>query len=235
MPTGIVSLSAGLDCTTSMAIALEEGVEVKQAVFFNYGQKAAKKEEEYAGKIAEHYGIPFEVIELPWLKKITKTALVNEGKDVPVPPSGGLDAILHMQKLALQVWVPNRNAVIWNILGSYADSFNYDMIIVGNNAEEAPEFSDNSPQCIRQLNKALAYTTQKQPVVKSFVEPYNKMEIVHEALRLGVPINLLWSCYLGEDKKCGDCESCRRFRRAFERTGNWDKIKDRFDEKCSKV
>ena len=235
MTTAIIALSSGLDCVTSLAIALSKGVEVKQAIFFDYGQRAAKKEEEHAKKVAEYYNIPFEVIELPFLKKITKTALVNKDVSVPEPPTGGLDAILSMQKLALQVWVSNRNGVIVNILGAYADSFEYDEILVGWNAEEGVEFSDNLPQCAAACTESLTYTTQYQPVVKSYVQSMNRMEIVHEAIHLSAPIHLMWSCYHGEDKKCGNCESCKRFRRAFEATGNWEVVKDRFEESCSKV
>ena len=38
---------------------------------------------------------------------------------------------------------------------------------------------------------------------------WEKVEIVKEALRLGVPIEKTWSCYLGEETPCGVCDSCR--------------------------
>lgn len=232
MTTGIVSLSAGLDCTTSLALAIEAGVDVKQAVFFDYGQRATQKEKDAAKAIADHYGIPFEVIELPFLKNITKTALVNTDVSVPEPDAGSLDAILHMQDTAAAVWVPNRNGIMVSVLAGYADSFGYDEIIVGWNAEECTTFSDNTPQCAQAMTEALMYTTQQQPVVKSYVQSYNKMEIVSEALRVNAPVHLLWSCYHGQDKMCGKCESCKRCVRAFTATGNWDKVKDSFSELC---
>lgn len=235
MPTGIVSLSAGLDCTTSLALALEAGVEVKQAVFFNYGQRATNKEAEAAAKIAEHYNIPFEIIDLPFLKNITKTALVNEAETIPNPDINTLDAILHMQKTAAAVWVPNRNGIMVSILAGYADSFGYDEIIVGWNAEECTTFSDNTPQCAYAMTESLMYTTNVQPVVKSYVQSYNKMEIVAEAIRTNVPMSLLWSCYHGKEKMCGECESCKRFIRAWHATGNWEHVKNNFGEVCVKA
>ena len=37
----------------------------------------------------------------------------------------------------------------------------------------------------------------------------SKVDIVHKARSLGIPIQDTRSCYLGEDKPCGLCDSCR--------------------------
>jgi 7-cyano-7-deazaguanine synthase len=38
---------------------------------------------------------------------------------------------------------------------------------------------------------------------------WDKVTIVRQALRLGVPIADTWSCYAGGPEPCGVCDSCR--------------------------
>ena len=228
--TAIVALSSGLDCVTSMAIAIDKGVDVKKAVFFDYGQRAAEKEKEHAALVAKHYGVEFEVVELPWLAKITKTSLVNRDESVPEPDAEMLDAIIPMQDTAAATWVCNRNGVIANILGAYADSEGYGQILFGLSGEESSTFPDNLPEFAEALTHSMTYSTQVQPTVLSYVNCMNKMEIVNKAVELNVPINLMWSCYHGGRYMCKKCESCKRFVRAFTATGNWDLVKNKFNE-----
>ena len=218
----ILLFSAGLDSTVSLALAREAGVEISLGLCFDYGQRAAAAEWRQAQKLAQHYDVPLRKIDLPWLGEITTTALSqNSVEDLPEVDVDELDSVMSVTlNSAAKVWVPNRNGLLINIAGAFADQLDSDEIITGFNAEEAVTFPDNTPQFAEHVTQSLAYSTQAQPTVKSYVQHLNKIEIMHEAVRLGVPITKLWSCYRNGTTHCGHCESCSRLRRALIASGN---------------
>ena len=77
----IILLSGGLDSLVCLG-AVKEEYDVELALTFDYGQKSAKQEIKASKELAEYYDIKHEIIELPFLKNITKTALVDD-KDIP--------------------------------------------------------------------------------------------------------------------------------------------------------
>ena len=52
-----------------------------------------------------------------------------------------------------------------------------------------------------------------------------KSQIVLEAIKLKVPLNLTWSCYQREDLACGVCDSCRLRLNGFKIADEIDQIK----------
>ena len=219
--TAISLFSAGLDSTVTLALAREAGVEIELALCFDYGQKAADAEWRQAQIWAKYFEIPIQKIDLPWLGQITETALSkSSSQEMPEVAIEQLDSIMSVTlDSANKVWVPNRNGLLVNVAGAFADRYGYQMILTGFNAEEAATFPDNTPQFSEAISHSLAFSTQVQPKVKSFVQHLNKVEIVHEAVRLNLPLEQLWSCYLDGDQHCGRCESCRRLTRALSAGG----------------
>ena len=232
MNKAIILLSAGLDSTVSLAMAKEQGADIQLALTFDYGQKSAKKELEQSQKIAQHYQVPWENIHLPWLAKITNTALSKTSEmALPEVDISELDQVTSVTlKSAKSVWVPNRNGVFINIAGAYADRYGYDTILVGFNAEEAVTFPDNTPQYAETVTQSLAFSTQTQTQVKSAILNLNKVEIIQEALKLKVPLELIWSCYKEGNTHCGQCESCNRLKRGLENNGASDILNLLFGE-----
>lgn len=218
--TAIVLLSAGLDSTTSLALAHEAGVEITHAIAFDYGQKAAHAEWRQAQAIAAHYQLEVQKVELPWLGALNNSTLSAQNTEaIPQVDIASLDNVMGVTLAsAAKVWVPNRNGLFMNIAAVWADRYELNEIITGFNAEEAVTFPDNTPQFAEAMTRALAFSTQVQPRVHSYVQHLNKVEIVQEALRLGAPLHLLWSCYQAGEQHCGQCESCNRLKRALQVT-----------------
>ena len=211
----VVLLSGGLDST----VAFKKSADISDVVLtltFDYGQRAAAKEAAAAAKMSARYNVEHRLIELPWLKGITKTALVCTDKIIPELSTDELDgAGGKTEQSARSVWVPNRNGVFINIAASFCEALGAELIIAGFNMEEAATFPDNSPEFIEAINSSLGYSTLSKVMLLSPTSSLNKKEIVHLGMDIDAPLELLWSCYEGGEKMCGACESCMRLKRAL--------------------
>src|SRR5690606_10152997 len=107
--------------------------EVVLALTFDYGQKAAAQEIKQAQKICAILNIPHKIVQLPWLKEITKSALVNPSVEVPVANNVQIKDLTESLRTAKAVWVPNRNGVFLNIAASFAESLDVDAVVPGFN------------------------------------------------------------------------------------------------------
>lgn len=210
----IVLLSGGLDSLVSFAMA-NKLTTIKLALTFDYGQKSAKEEIKSAKLISKFYKVSHEMINLPWLKAITNTALVSPKRNIPNLTARQLDNKIITKKTANLVWVPNRNGVFLNIAAAYAEALNCQQIITGFNKEEGVSFPDNSIFFVQSINKTFSFSTLKKIKLKSYTLNFDKCEIVKMGIKLKVPFNYLYSCYKEGPKMCGVCESCQRLKRAF--------------------
>ncbi len=205
---GVVLLSGGLDSLVALDYAQNnEGVKMKLALTFDYGQKAADKEIEQSKKIADYYRIEHKIIKLEWLKNITKTSLVSN-KSIPKEN-------LNTEKSAESVWVPNRNALFLSIAACFCDSYGYEYIIYGANNDEGKTFPDNTEEFREQISALFKSSTLIKPEVIAPLINYGKNDIVKIAVENSVPLELVWSCYDSGSKHCGECESCNHLKKAL--------------------
>lgn len=217
----IILLSGGVDSAVSLASTINKE-NVSLALFFNYGQKSFAQEKKAVEAFSKYYDVNLEIINLDWLKSITTSSLVNNEKSIPNLKQEDLNNINITKESVKKVWIPNRNALFINIAGSYADSYNYDKIIIGANKEEAETFPDNSKNFIQHATELLAYSTQTKPIVIAPLIDYNKQEIMELGKSLNLPFEYIWSCYSNTQNHCGTCESCNRLKRGLERANLFD-------------
>jgi 7-cyano-7-deazaguanine synthase len=214
MKKAISVLSGGLDCTVATSV-FDEEYEI-HAITFDYGQKAAKQEINASKRICEKMGWMHEVIDLPWLSKISTSSL-NTDADIPELGEDDLDDLDKSSETASNVWVPARNTVFTSIALSYAESIGAEIIIVGWNGEEGATFPDNSKQYMEKFNELIDVGSPDKIRIEAPAIDLNKEEIVELGIKVGAPMELSYSCYKGDDKPCGVCESCVRRKRAFKK------------------
>jgi 7-cyano-7-deazaguanine synthase len=209
----LVLLSSGLDSTVNLFEAAAQS-QVVLALTFDYGQRAAPRERAQAAKLAAHLGVPHKVVELPWFKDFTRTALVERSASVPVKDKVSIDDFKASTETAKAVWVPNRNGILLNIAAGFAEGLGADWVIPGFNAEEAVTFPDNTGEFLNALTESFRFSTSNRLEAVCFTTKLNKTEIVKRGVELKVPFELIWPCYFDGPTPCGECESCQRFRRA---------------------
>jgi 7-cyano-7-deazaguanine synthase len=207
MTKSIILLSGGLDSLVSLGLTKDK-LNVTLALTFDYGQKSVKNEISASAKICNYYNLEHKVIKLDFLKEITNTSLVSDS-DVPTGenPQDFDDSS--------SVWVPNRNGLFLNIAGSFAESYDFDYILIGANEEEGQTFPDNTQEFINSVNHEFEYSTMTKTKVVAPLINCDKNDIVMLALKNNIPLELTMSCYQGGDKNCGICESCTRVKNAL--------------------
>jgi 7-cyano-7-deazaguanine synthase len=207
-------LSGGLDSVVATTVAAREHTVIR-ALTANYGQRAAAAEIAAARAVCEALHIDHEVVELPWLGRITHTALVDTKVDLPALRAEQLDARGATTQSAAAVWVPNRNGVLVNVAAAYAESLECEAVVCGLNVEEGATFPDNTPEFAEAATAALSFSTMTHVRVWSPTQALTKGEIVALGRRIGAPLESVWSCYGPGPEPCQRCESCLRFARAM--------------------
>ena len=217
MKKAVVLLSGGLDSATTAAIAIDQGYEVI-ALSFRYGQKH-QKELLAAQEVASFFKITQHFIVDVNLSQWGGSSLTDESMTIP---QAGLQP-----DTIPSTYVPGRNTVFIAIALSLAEAKQAQAIYLGINAVDysgypdcRPEYLESYQQLARLASKAGIEGNAPQlvaPLVKD-----SKVDIVHRALSLNVPIAATWSCYQGVDLPCGKCDSCRIRDRALIAAGRPD-------------
>ena len=218
MKRSVVLLSSGLDSTVNLYEARQKS-EVVAALTFDYGQRAAAREIEKARAQCDYLGIRHIVVPLPFFKEFTQTSLVNRDSDIPKSKEVSIDDRATSLATAVRVWVPNRNGIMLNIAAGYAEGLKADFIVPGFNIEEAATFPDNTDEFLKATTYALKFSTANHIEAICFTTALDKTAIARRGTELGVRFDLIWPCYFGNEKLCGECESCQRYQRACANAG----------------
>jgi 7-cyano-7-deazaguanine synthase len=200
----IILLSGGLDSATVAAQAIADGYEAI-ALSFRYGQRherelLAARQVAAALKITEHFVVDVNLAQ--W----GGSALTDENIQIPTEASQAGEIPV--------TYVPGRNTVFIAIALSLAESKGAEAIYLGINAVDYSGYPDCRPDYLEAFQKLAALSSKvgvdgHAPLLIAPLVMDSKTDIVRRARRLGVPIEITWSCYQGGEVPCGVCDSCR--------------------------
>ena len=200
----IILLSGGLDSATVAAQAIADGYEAI-ALSFRYGQRH-ERELLAARQVAAALGIQEHFIVDVNLAQWGGSALTDANIDVPTTGVQAGDIPI--------TYVPGRNTVFIAIALSLAEAKGADAIYLGINAVDYSGYPDCRPDYLAAFQNLAALSSKvgvegHAPQLVAPLVMDSKTDIVRRAKRLGVPIDLTWSCYQGGEVPCGVCDSCR--------------------------
>jgi 7-cyano-7-deazaguanine synthase len=223
----VILLSGGLDSTTVLAIAKEQGYSC-YCLSFSYGQRQAI-ELERAAAIAKKYGAEHLVLNID-LGKIGGSAL-TDNMAVPKASVAPLDEGHAAERIPV-TYVPGRNTIFLSYAMAWAEVLGAWDIFIGVNAMDYSGYPDCRPEYIHQFER-LAKLATKSGVTKEQVFTIQtplmyltKKEIILKGLGLHVDYSLTHSCYDPDAKgrACGLCEACQLRLKGFAGAGSDDPI-----------
>lgn len=227
----VVLSSGGVDSTTTMAIAQEQGFEI-YSLSFDYGQRN-RHELESSRKVAAFFQVREHLILSLNLRQIGGSALTSE---TPVPRDRTEEEISANIPVT---YVPARNLIFLSVAVAWAEAKSIRDIFIGVNAIDYSGYPDCRPAFISSFQQTANLGTRmgvegkgvegKDGPIEIHTPLINlgKKEILARGLSLGVDYRLTSSCYDPDPtsgRPCGRCDSCRIRRRGFAAVGQADPL-----------
>ena len=215
----VVLLSGGLDSTTTLAIASDEGYDT-YAMSFQYGQRHTV-ELACAKNVARALGVKQHTVVDIDLRTFGGSALTA---DIEVPKDRS-DA--EMENDIPITYVPARNTIFLSYALAWAEVLTADTIYIGANAIDYSGYPDCRPEYIEAYQTMANLATQAgvegkiKFTIQTPLMDKTKAEIIQIGTALGVDYGLTLSCYDpdAEGRACGGCDSCLLRKRGFKEAG----------------
>jgi 7-cyano-7-deazaguanine synthase len=221
----IVLLSGGMDSCVCAAEAMHRhGKGHVGLLHASYGQRTEARERRAFSEIADFYEVKERLaVRLDYFRAIGGSALTDSNIAVPenelaAPGPGGSSIPV--------TYVPFRNAHFLSIGVSWAEATGAQALYIGAVAEDSSGYPDCRPEYYEAFQELIRRGTRPETKI-DIITPVirlKKSQIIRRGLELGAPLHLTWSCYQGEEKACGTCDSCLLRLRAFQEAGVRDPI-----------
>ncbi|MDE2422754.1 MAG: 7-cyano-7-deazaguanine synthase QueC [Betaproteobacteria bacterium] len=204
----VILLSGGLDSTTVLAIAKQQGF-IPYAMSFDYGQRH-RVELEAAKRIAKHFGVVQHSVVQFDLRQIGGSALTT---NEPVPKHR---SVTEMGSGIPITYVPARNTIFLSFALAWAEVLGAQDIFIGVNALDYSGYPDCRPEYIMSYEQMANLATRAgvegttRLTIHTPLMAMTKKQIIETGLSLGVDYSLTTSCYDPNEsgQPCGQCDAC---------------------------
>lgn len=207
----VILMSGGLDSTTCLALAKEQGYQC-YALSFSYGQRHSS-ELEAAKRIAKHFKVEEYRVANIDLAAFGGSSLTDTSMAIPEEES---------QDEVPTTYVPARNTIFLSYALAWAEVLQAEAIFIGVNAVDYSGYPDCRPEYIaafeKMANLATVFAIQGQSLrIETPLMHLSKAEIIRLGVSLGVDYSLTVSCYQADEqgRACGRCDSCRLRKQGF--------------------
>jgi len=215
----IILSSGGIDSTTCLAIAAQDGFRPLYSLSFDYGQRH-RHELDAARRVAAAFAVAEHRVITIDLRQFGGSAL-TANLDVPKDrPQAQMSAEIPI------TYVPARNTIFLSYALAWAEVLAVRDIFVGVNAIDYSGYPDCRPEYIeafqRMANLATKMTVTGPPLtIHTPLIRLSKAEIIRRGTQLGVDYGLTHSCYDPdpEGRACGRCDSCLLRKKGFAEAG----------------
>ena len=198
-------ISGGLDSCVSAYTAKDENFDI-YSLTIDYGQQHIK-EIECAKMISSELNSKQHIILKVNLNIFGGSTLFN-GNFIDEKKS-----IEDIGKKIPSTYVPARNTILLSLALGYAESINANSIYIGVTSTDYSGYPDCRPEYIKLFQKLANIATKKsiengKIIIKAPLINLSKADIISKGYHLDVPFYNTWSCYKGDNKPCGICDSC---------------------------
>jgi 7-cyano-7-deazaguanine synthase len=181
----VLCFSGGLDSTTLLYRLQADGHEVS-CVGFDYGQSHVR-EMAAAKDLAAARNARFEIVTLD-ASVFGSTVLTGSE--------------------SANLIIPNRNAIFLSLAAAIAIRDGARAVAIGCHSGDHEIWPDCRSAFLDAMAQVLFVChTHRIQLLRPFVR-MTKLDVVRQALNLGVPVEATWTCYKGADEPCGVCVAC---------------------------
>lgn len=179
--------SGGVDSSVILYMLKQKKYEILP-LFIDYGHKSAQMEIKSLVEVCKDLQIEPKIMKLDELKTIS---------------SGLTDPnISHIEN----PFFPNRNLLFLTIAASFAFQNSINIISIG--LLDNVVFPDQTKEFVSNAEKAISTSLGHEIKILAPLIELDKKEVVGLAKKYEIPLEMTYSCYLGEPQSCGNCKAC---------------------------